>query len=146
MAELDKWDTRFLELAKLISYWSKDIKTKVGCVITNDQHQVLSLGFNGLPRGVKDTEDRLCDKPTKLLLTIHAELNAVLNATSSLKGATVYVTHRPCCRCAVSLVQSGVKRIVYLDPDSEDWSGDDQEIMREIVREAGVKLLEAKIR
>ena len=140
--ELNKWDSRFLKLAKEISYWSKDPKTKVGCVIANDDHNLISIGYNGFPRGVDDHPDYLNDKKTKLLLTIHAEVNAILNANSSLKGATAYVTERPCCHCAIKLIQAGIKKVVYLNNNPEDWTGDDQFIMKSFLTTAGVELWE----
>ena len=113
---MDTWDNRFLNLAKTISDWSKDPSTKVGCVIVDTKRQVVGLGYNGFPRGVKDHQHRLDDRPTKYLMVQHAEANAVLNATASVDGCTAYVTHMPCASCAGILIQSGVKRICTTRP------------------------------
>ena len=63
--KLDKWDHRFLALAEHISHWSKDPSTKVGAVITHRSKRVVSMGFNGLPAGVEDTEERLTNREIK---------------------------------------------------------------------------------
>jgi dCMP deaminase len=58
-----KWDKRFMELAKQVSTWSKDKSTGVGAVIVNDKKKVLSLGFNGFPRGVDDDVESRHERP-----------------------------------------------------------------------------------
>lgn len=107
-----KWNKRFITLAEHISSWSKDPSTQVGCVIVNDKCLVVAMGYNGFPRGVSDTADRLNDRPTKYLMVQHAEANAVLNATGPLDGATAYVTHPPCANCAGLLIQAGVTKVL----------------------------------
>ncbi len=69
----DKWDRRFIELARHIAGWSKDPSTKVGCVIVNSDRTIASIGYNGLPRGVIDTPERLGLRDAKLAMTLHAE-------------------------------------------------------------------------
>ena len=113
----EKWNKRFLDMAKLISTWSKDPSTIVGCVITDNLNRVISIGYNGYPRGVKDTYND--DRNEKLRKTIHAEENALLFAKQSLIGTTIYVTHPPCSRCAAKLIQAGVSTIIYLQPTNE---------------------------
>ena len=101
-----KWDLRFLELAKLVATWSKDEKHKVGAVLVNIHNHVIGLGYNGTPRGI---EEALPDKSN----VIHAELNAVLNSTMSLDGATIYVhPFMPCAHCTALLINRGIKRVV----------------------------------
>lgn len=110
-----KWTRRFLDLAKHIASWSKDPRTKVGCVAVNDAKVVLETGYNGLPRGVADFPDRL-KPPLKYTYTAHAEENLVAHAArAKLEGATVYVTHLCCNACARMLINAGVKRIVVGD-------------------------------
>lgn len=127
------WDQKFLQAAQLIATWSKDPNHKVGCVIVDDDHNQLSGGYNGFPRGVKD-DDRLNAASslldTKLRIIVHAEANAVAAAARnghSLKGGTAYITSAPCCQCASLLIQAGVKRVVIpdstLDPNSK-WAQD----------------------
>lgn len=111
------WDKRFFELAKHISEWSKDPSTKVGAVIVNDKRQVISIGYNGFPRGIFDTDSRYENRGTKHLFVIHAERNALDNAFTDVVGCTMYVTHFPCNECMKSIVQRGIKRIVAPKPD-----------------------------
>lgn len=114
---MDKWDNRFLSVATLISSWSKDPSTQVGCVIVDDNRRILSTGYNGFSSAVDDLEERLHNRDIKYPLTIHAEVNAVLNTKQSLVGATAYITHQPCCNCASVLIQSGIKRVVCYSAD-----------------------------
>lgn len=117
---MDKWDLRFLGLAKEAATWSKDPSTKVGCVIVDpDTNRIAGVGFNGFPRGMCDHKELYEDRETKYSRTIHAEVNAVLNSSGSLEGFTAYVTHPPCTNCALVLIQSGVGRVVCIQP-SED--------------------------
>ena len=125
----DKWDIRFLELAKHISGWSKDPSTKVGCVVVGEDRENRSTGFNGFPRGISDDNDRLTDREKKYPLICHAEENAIMHAARigvSLKGSTAYVTWPPCSRCARSLIQAGIKEVVYSTTEEvpERWLDD----------------------
>ena len=110
------WDAFWLGLAKFVAESrSKDPSTKVGCVVVDRENNVRVLGYNGIPRGVSDSRDRL-ERPAKYLWTGHAEENAVAQAARSgipLGGCTAYVTACPCSRCARMLIQSGIARVVY---------------------------------
>ena len=109
------WDKRFLKLAKHISEWSKDPSTQVGCVVGPDR-ELRSTGFNGLPRGIEDNNERLNNREIKYPLICHAEENAIMHAARigmSLKDCTAYVTWPPCTRCARSLIQAGISTIIY---------------------------------
>ena len=91
--------------------WSKDPSTKVGCVVVGPDREIRSTGFNGLPRGIEDTAERLGDRALKYPLICHAEENAIMHAARigvALKGCIAYVTWPPCTRCARSLIQAGV--------------------------------------
>jgi dCMP deaminase len=111
----DKWDQRFIELAKFISDWSKDPSTKVGAVLVRPDRTVAAIGFNGFARGVADHHHRYADRPTKYEMVVHAELNAILNARESVAGYTLYVTPLPpCSQCAAAIIQQGIKRVVML--------------------------------
>lgn len=114
---LTKWDARFLEMAALVASWSKDPSTKVGAVITDDKQRVVSVGFNGFPRGIEDCAD--VSRDTKLARTIHAEPNAILFAQRDLTGCSIYVTRPPCSNCAALIIQSGIARVVYREPDAD---------------------------
>ncbi len=140
---LDKWDHRFLILAEHISEWSKDPSTKVGAVITHTRSKrVVSMGFNGLPAGVEDTEERLDDRDTKYEMVVHAEQNALMFAGDRAEGCTLYVHPLPpCARCAVMIIQAGIVRIVSDQPDFDDerW-GEQAKIADAMFREAGLQV------
>jgi dCMP deaminase len=110
------WDARFLLLARHIAQWSKDPSTKVGCVVVGPDREIRSTGFNGFPRGIEDSIERLHDRERKYPLVCHAEENAIMHAARigvALKGCTAYVTWPPCTRCARSLVQAGIGEVAY---------------------------------
>jgi dCMP deaminase len=138
----DKWDRRFLGLAQTIAGWSKDPSTKVGCVVVGPDREIRSTGFNGFPRGIEDTLERLESRELKYPLICHAEENAIMHAARigvSLKGCVAYVTWPPCTRCARSLIQAGVKEVVY--PEGleipERWR-QDFDMSTAIFEEAGI--------
>ncbi len=125
----EKWDHRFLALATHIAGWSKDPSTKVGCVVVGEDREIRSTGFNGFPRGIADSEERLGDRELKYPLICHAEENAIMHAARigmTLKGCIAYVTWPPCTRCARSLIQAGVVEVIY--PNEVDiperWQAD----------------------
>ena len=143
----EKWDSRFLELAKHISEWSKDPSTKVGCVVVGEDREIRSTGFNGFPRGIEDDPTRLGDRDQKYPLICHAEENAIMHAARigvSLKGNTAYVTWPPCSRCSRSLIQAGVKEVVYpSDVDVPERWKEDFEISTGMLNEAGIRVRQA---
>ena len=116
---MNKWDARFLDMAKLVATWSKDPSTKVGAVLANGK-EVISVGFNGLPKGVPDEiDENLHDRSRKYPMVIHAEINAINYAHRPIDGATMYATHCLCAKCAGQAIQHGVKRIVSWAPTGE---------------------------
>jgi dCMP deaminase len=140
---MDKWDARFCELARFVAEWSKDPNAKVGAVVFARRGGDISIGYNGFPIGVEDTVDRLLDNETKQELVVHAEQNALLAAGGRTQGATIYVWGKPvCARCAGSIIQAGVTRVVALDPALGDpnskWTRFGQ-LADEMFREAGVQ-------
>ena len=117
-----KWDTRFLELAQLVSTWGKDPSTRCGAVIVDSANRVVSVGYNGFARGVADTPDRLDDRDVKLKMVIHAEENAILFAQRNLVGCTLYTwPFMPCAGCAGKVIQVGIRRVVSLVSDNPRW-------------------------
>lgn len=135
------WDERFTDLAQFVAEWSKDPSTKVGAVIVNDQRQVLSLGYNGFPRGVFDLESRYSDRDQKLKFVAHAERNALDNAFSDVRGATLYTTLCPCNECAKSIIQRGIRRVVaHKFTDLVQRERFNAEITEQMFHEAGVAL------
>lgn len=138
----DKWDQRFIDLAFHLSGWSKDPSTKVGCVVVGEDREIRSTGFNGFPRGISDDKERLTDRAKKYPLICHAEENAIMHAARigvSLKGNTAFVTWPPCSRCARSLIQAGIREVVYPTPQEipERWL-EDFETSNGMLKEAGV--------
>ena len=94
----EKGNGRFLSLATHISDWSKDPSTKVGCVVVGPDREIRSTGFNGFPRGIADTDERLSDRDLKYPLICHAEENAIMHAARiglALKDCIAYVTWPP---------------------------------------------------
>ena len=112
----NKWYKRYLNLAKEVSTWSKDPNTKVGAVVVGSKGQILSQGYNGFPRGIADTPKRLNDRDMKLAYVVHAEMNAIYNATYSgvsLDKATIFIYGLPACsECAKGIIQVGIKKVV----------------------------------
>jgi len=104
---------------------SKDPATQAGAVIVGPDREVRSMGYNGLPRGIDDTPERLNDKELKRSLVVHAEMNAILNAARigvSTRDCTLYLALTdetqevwggpPCLRCSVEIIQAGIKEVV----------------------------------
>ena len=138
------WDRRFLDLARHVSGWSKDPSTQVGAVITRGKF-VVSLGFNGHPKGVHDTPERLENREVKYRTIIHAEMNAILTAKCDLEGCTVYVwPFMPCSQCGAAIVQAGIKRVVAPRTENDRWA-ESFRVSQEIFREAGVEMVELTI-
>lgn len=119
------WEEYFMAVAQISSMRSKDPSTQVGAVIVDSDNRILSIGYNGLPNGCPDNEFPWNSEPEndteeekiniKNYYVVHAELNAILNYKGeSLKGTTLYVTLIPCYECAKAIIQSGIKKIVYL--------------------------------
>ena len=119
------WEEYFMSLALLSAKRSKDPSTQVGACIVDDDNKVVSIGYNGMPRGIKDEDlswNKGEDLDSKYLYVCHAEFNAILNIRngSSLKGCTLYVTLFPCNECAKAIIQTGIKKIIYLSDKYAD--------------------------
>ncbi len=139
---MSKWSQRFLDLAEHIAEWSHDPRTKVGAVIVDEQKRVVSMGYNGFPRGVDDSDERYNDRSTKHLFVCHAERNALDNAPHSVQGCTMYVPLIPCNECAKSIIQNGISKVVSYKTNREDTFNWD--ITRIMFEEAGVLLEETE--
>ncbi len=111
------WDEYFMGLAHLSGFRSKDPSTQVGAVIVDESNRVVSIGYNGLPRGCSDDEFPWQREgtmmETKYAYVVHAELNAILNSPRSPKNCTLYVSLFPCNECAKAIIQSGITKVVY---------------------------------
>ena len=136
------WDEYFMGVAMLSALRSKDPSTKVGACIVNENKRIVGIGYNGLPCGCDDDEfpwernGGFLD--TKYAYVVHAEPNAILNATSDLTNATLYVTLFPCNECAKLIIQSGIKEIVYVSDKYFDT--DASKASRRMLEAAGLKL------
>ena len=137
----DKWDKRYLKLAKEVASWSKDPSRQIGALIIGKKGQIISQGYNGLPRGIKDTEERLNDRTTKYRYVVHAEKNAIYNAihnNSDIRNSILYVTGLPVCHeCAKAVIQVGISRVVMDVLPTENWK-DSGELAIEMFEEAGI--------
>lgn len=134
-----KWDKRYIDMAKLVASWSKDPSTQCGAVIVNADNEIISVGFNGFPKSVADTDQRLNNRELKYAITLHAERNAILFAKQSLKDCTLYTFPMQCCsECAAMAIQSGIKRHISLSYQPERWQKS-FELANEMFNEAQVK-------
>ena len=139
-----EWDSRMLSLAEHVGGWSKDRSTRVGCVITDEDYVVLSLGFNGFPEGpTSSRQNAMSGRPSIPGLNT-LERNAIYNAARTgtpLGGARMYVPWFPCMDCARAIVQTGIRGLVALVPDTAhpQW-GEDFKRAIVLFRETGVRV------
>lgn len=141
------WDEYFMGVALLAAQRSKDPSTQVGACIVDSNKRILSTGYNGFPHGCSDDDfpwnrDESLGE-TKYPFVVHAELNAILNASGkSLAGATLYVALFPCNECAKAIIQSGIKEVVYL---SDKYNGTPSFVAsRRMLGAANIKLTQLK--
>lgn len=148
MEKYTKWDLDYLDLAK---YWaskkSKDPSTKTGAIIVSPNNKIVSIGWNGFPQGVVDTKERLYDRETKYELIVHCEMNALISAERSVYGCTLYTwPFLSCTRCAVHMIQAGIKRVVAPEL-SFDLVGrwfQSVETSKSLFKEVGIEVVEIK--
>lgn len=133
-----EWDRRFMRLAREAASWSKDPDEQVGAVLVSPDRRRFSAGYNGLPWGMPDDPEVLCNKDLKNALTIHAEQNAMANAPFDLDGWTIYVTKAPCLECALMVRQNRISRVVSapVRPDSR-WAREQRKAV-EVLEGLGV--------
>ena len=136
------WDEYFMGVAILSGKRSKDPNTQVGACIVSQDNKILSMGYNGFPKGCEDDEfpwERDGDaNETKYPFVTHAELNAILNYRGgSLEGAKIYVALFPCNECAKAIIQSGMKEVIYMQ---DKYAGSDTtKASKKMFDMAGVK-------
>ena len=146
----NKWHYRFMELAFLISTWSKDTSTKTGAVVVGPDREIRATGYNGCVRGVDDDIPERMERPTKYDFFEHAERNAIYNACltgTSLKGCIMYATHAPCTDCARAIIQAGIKTVVtnkiIIDENTPKGTWRDKlEYSAQMFKEAGIEYIE----
>ncbi len=141
-----EWDEYFMGVALLSGKRSKDPNTQVGACIVNEEKKIVGVGYNGLPIGCSDDEypwEREGEfLETKYPFVCHAELNAILNSTKSLKSCTIYVALFPCHECSKAIIQSGIRELVYL---SDKYDGTESNIAsKKMLTSAGVKFRQLK--
>jgi dCMP deaminase len=142
----EKWDRRFLEMATLVSSWSKDPSTRCGAVIVRPDMSVCSVGFNGFPKNMKDDEELYADREKKYSRVVHCEVNALLHSVDpTVQGYTLYTVPFACCdRCAVQMLQSGITRFVnpFIPADKLERWGKILQTTADYYKEAGVEHVE----
>lgn len=146
ICDVDKWDLRFLDLAKYISAWSKDPSTKVGAVIA-DYRRIVSLGFNGFPQGMSDNPALYENRDEKYSRVVHGEINALLFAQTSVRNHTLYTwPFAPCDRCAVQMIQAGISKFVFpaLDLEKQERWKASLDRSKQFIKEAGLTYLEVQ--
>lgn len=138
---LNKWDKRWLEIAGVVSTWSKDPSTQIGAIAVKDK-RLVSTGYNGFPRGIQDYDDRWNNREEKYKYVVHAEMNCIYNANyhnQSLKGSTMYIVGLPVCHeCAKGIIQAGVVRVVAQFKDAPLKWARSTEITEKMFKEAGI--------
>ena len=145
MNSFDNWNFYFLKMAKLVSEKSKDPSTKVGAVITDNDHRIISTGYNGLPMGVNDSLDILNNRDLKLKQIIHAEENAIIFAKKDLTGNIIYLWPMiSCSSCTSKIIQSGIKTIITVSNDIQRWQ-ESFEISRNTYKQCGIEVYEYDI-
>lgn len=140
---MNKWTGRMMNVAREIASWSKDPEHKVGAVIMDQYHYIVSSGFNGFPAGVEDKYDNLPNiSRIKSKISIHAEANALLRAGERARGCTLFVTpFGPCISCASLIVQAGIANVIYERLyELNSWSDEQAEAICMLYR-ANIKVI-----
>ena len=139
------WDEYFMGVAMLSGMRSKDPNSQVGACIVSEDNKILSMGYNGFPKGCSDDEFPWAREgdplDTKYLYVTHSELNAILNYRGgSLEGAKLYVSLFPCNECAKAIIQSGIKAVIYRD----DLYKDTKEVKasKRMLKTAGIEIIQ----
>jgi len=141
--DCDKWEERFLLMAKQVSAWSKDPSTQVGAVVVRDR-KVLGLGYNGFPRGIEDLPRLLADREEKYRRVVHAEINAILTA-GYVEDAEMYLWPcLPCSQCTGAIIQAGISRIVAPETPAALEARWNFGLTRQLLAEAGVAFTEVR--
>mgnify|MGYP003989707015 FL=1 len=138
------WPQYFMEIAKLSAQRSKDPSTQVGACIVNTENKIVGIGYNGFPNGINDDELSWSREgnylDTKYPYVCHAEMNAIMNCTMLPKGCSIYVTLFPCNECAKLIIQSGIKKVIYL---SDKYKNTDITIAsRTLLEKSGIEFIQ----
>jgi dCMP deaminase len=145
---MDEHYRYFLDKAKELTAKSKDPSTKIAAIILDPLNNIISNGYNGFPRKIADTPERLNDRPLKYKLTVHAEANAILNAARSGKctlGSTIYVSGLPPCHeCAKAIIQAGIKLVVFYDIEIPERWQESINFGQKLFDEANIQVIKVK--
>lgn len=137
------WDDYFMTLVYLTAMKSKDSATHLGAVIVDKDNTILSIGYNGLPRGLEYNHARL-QRPEKYYWFEHAERNAIYNAIRigvDTSGSTLYTNGTPCCDCARAVIQSGIKKVIV----DKEWDNQNQDVWLEQAQRSKIMFEEVNI-
>ena len=136
------WDETFFDIIDVIAKRSDDPNTKLGAIIVSPSNDIISIGYNGLPRGIAPTKANT-ERPTKYAFMCHAESNAILNCvrthTMIPESSRLYVQMIPCVTCTRSIIQAGIKRVIIGKTQSSNpkWE-EDWKVSKLMLVEAGV--------
>ncbi len=135
---MNKWDMRYFSLALEVATWSKDPTKQVGAICVSPDKRSIVCGYNGFPKGIKDSDEALADRKLKNMLMVHAEANCIVNGDTSLRGWTMHVTKAPCIECTKLLINADIKRVVCPSPGGR-WE-DDQLMAISLMKEAKIEV------
>ena len=140
------WDECFMRMAHVIAERSKDPSTQTGAVVVDENNVVVGMGYNGFPRGISNDAlpwEREGDfENTKYAYICHAEENAVYNANISTEGCKIYCALFPCNECSKTLIQNGIKEVIY---ESDKYMEESHtKVSKKMFKLAGVKLRQYK--
>ncbi len=141
------WDKYFINICNAVKEKSKDNSTKVGSVIVGPDNEVISVGYNGFPRGIDDDVKERYERPLKYVYFEHSERNAIYNAARigvSTKNCKIYLTLSPCADCARAIIQSGIKEVILQTKEIPERWKDNCNIATEMLSEAGVAVRRMK--
>eukprot|EP00451_Oxyrrhis_marina_P002706 CAMPEP_0204273482 /NCGR_PEP_ID=MMETSP0468-20130131/23493_1 /ASSEMBLY_ACC=CAM_ASM_000383 /TAXON_ID=2969 /ORGANISM="Oxyrrhis marina" /LENGTH=213 /DNA_ID=CAMNT_0051249519 /DNA_START=25 /DNA_END=666 /DNA_ORIENTATION=+ len=142
------WDEYFMSVAFLSAMRSKDPSTQVGAVVVNEENRIVGIGYNGFPKGIRDSDLSWARSgpylDTKYPYVCHAEMNAILNKNeANVNGCRLYVSLFPCDACAKIAVQSGIKQILYASDKHHDT--DTTKASKRILELAGVATRQLRV-
>lgn len=111
------WEEYFIRITKAAAERSTCPRGTVGALIVKD-NQIVGTGYNGAPKDMPHCTDVGCalDESNHCHRSVHAEINAIIQAGKESKGATLYCTHRPCINCSKAIIQAGIDKVVYIKP------------------------------
>lgn len=146
------WDSLFMSVAMMFSMRSPDTSTRVGCVIVDPHNTMMSMGYNGWPRGIQafENDDSRFQRPEKYMWFEHAERNAIYNACRNgtpLNNCSAYVTLLPCADCTRAIIQVGINKVIYDEASTEimrskvsTWE-ESHKVSMQMFSEAGIEII-----